>query len=343
MRQPRATGRTGAAATEQGAQLRGYAARFSLPSGPDATKASAPLGPLPADLATLEADSIAIFRDSAALFERPVMLYSIGKDSSVLLHLALKAFWPEPPPFPIVHIDTTWKFAEMIALRDALASALNLNLVVHTNADGLAAGVNPFTSGSAEHTRVMKTVALHQILAKLEVDAAIGGARRDEERVRAKERVFSVRRQGQSWDPRDQRPEFWDLVNPRLAAGQSMRVFPLSDWTERDVWRYIRQENIPVAPLYFAAPRPVVERAGQLLVVDDDRFALAPGEAPALRQVRFRTLGCYPLTGAVESTAETLDDVIAELETARLTERAGRLIDADQDHAMERKKREGYF
>jgi sulfate adenylyltransferase subunit 2 len=293
-------------------------------------------------LKTLEAESIEIFREVAAGFRNPVLMYSIGKDSSVLLHLARKAFYPSPVPFPVLHIDTTWKFREMIAFRDRIAKQLGLNLMVHTNAKGLAAGIDPFSAGSSRYTDVMKTEALRQALDTHGFDAAVGGARRDEERSRAKERVFSVRK-GHRWDPRSQRPELWRLFNTRLAAGETMRVFPLSDWTELDVWRYIRAENIPVVPLYFAKPRPVVVRNGMLLQVDDDRMPLAPGETPQVMRVRFRTLGCYPLTGALSSDADTLDAIIREMETSRSSERQGRMIDHDQAGSMEKKKREGYF
>jgi sulfate adenylyltransferase subunit 2 len=291
----------------------------------------------------LEAESIHIFREVAAQFERPVLLYSIGKDSSVLLHLALKAFHPAPLPFPVLHIDTTWKFREMIRFRDDIAKRFGLNLLVHTNPEGLAEGVSPVTHGSAIHTDIMKTQALRQALNEHRFDAAIGGARRDEEKSRAKERVFSHRTAEHRWDARNQRPELWTLYNGRLAPGESMRVFPLSDWTEIDVWQYIRRENIPVVPLYFAAERPVVERDGMIIMVDDERLPLEPGEMPRKRRVRFRTLGCYPLTGAVESDAADLDDVIDELISSRISERQGRLIDKDQSASMEKKKEEGYF
>ena len=291
----------------------------------------------------LEAESIHIFREVAAQFERPVLLYSIGKDSAVLLHLALKAFHPAPLPFPVLHIDTTWKFREMIAFRNAIAEKFGLNLLVHTNPEGLAEGVSPVTHGSATHTDIMKTQALRQALNEHRFDAAIGGARRDEEKSRAKERVFSHRTAEHRWDARNQRPELWNLYNGRLAPGESMRVFPLSDWTEIDVWNYIRREEISVVPLYFAAERPVVERDGMIIMVDDDRLPLEPGEVPQKRRIRFRTLGCYPLTGAVASDAADLDDIIAELISSRLSERQGRLIDKDQSASMEKKKEEGYF
>ena len=294
-------------------------------------------------LARLEAEAIGILREGAAAFRRPVLLYSIGKDSSVLLHLARKAFYPGKPPFPLLHIDTTWKFKEMIRFRDGVAERLGLELLVHTNQEGLARGINPIASGSALHTQVMKTEALRQALDKYGFDAAFGGARRDEEKSRAKERVFSFRGPGHVWDPRAQRPELWSLFNTRIHQGESMRIFPLSDWTEYDVWDYIAAEEIPVVPLYFAAPRPVVRRAGTWIMLDDERLPLEQGETPETRMVRFRTLGCYPLSGAVESTAATLADIISEMRAARSSEREGRLIDNDTDASMERKKREGYF
>jgi sulfate adenylyltransferase subunit 2 len=298
---------------------------------------------LPPHLARLEAESIGILREGAAAFRRPVLLYSIGKDSSVLLHLAMKAFFPGKPPFPLLHIDTTWKFREMIRFRDNMAQQLGLELLVHTNQEGLARGINPIASGSALHTQVMKTEALRQALDKYGFDAAFGGARRDEEKSRAKERIFSFRGPGHVWDPRAQRPELWSLFNTRIHQGESMRIFPLSNWTEYDVWDYIAAEDIPVVPLYFAAPRPVVRRAGTWIMLDDERLPLNPGEAPETKMVRFRTLGCYPLSGAVESTATTLAEIIAEMRTARGSEREGRLIDSDTEASMERKKREGYF
>jgi sulfate adenylyltransferase subunit 2 len=294
-------------------------------------------------LDALEAEAISIFREAAGAFHRPVMLYSIGKDSSVLLHLALKAFGPGKVPFPLLHVDTTWKFREMIQFRDRVTRELGVDLVVHTNEEGVAEGVSPFTHGTHEHTRIMKTVALRQALDKGGYDAAFGGARRDEERSRAKERVFSLREPGHRWEPRKQRPEFWRTANTELAEGQTMRVFPMSNWTELDIWRYIARENIEVVPLYFAKPRPVVERNGQFLMVDDDRFPLEDGEKPQLRSVRFRTLGCYPLTAAVESTADNLDDLLAEMMIDRRSERAGRLIDGEGGGSMESKKAEGYF
>ena len=303
----------------------------------------APSRPRPNDLKRLEAESIGIMREVVAEFRKPVMLYSIGKDSSVMLHLARKAFFPAKPPFPLLHIDTGWKFREMIAFRDVTARRLGLDLLIHTNAEGKARGINPITSGSALHTAVMKTEALKQALDRYGFDAAFGGARRDEEKSRAKERIFSLRSAEHGWNPKNQRPELWRLYNTRLRQGESMRVFPLSNWTELDVWEYIATEQIPVVPLYFAKRRPVVRRDGVLIMVDDDRLPLAPGERPEMRLVRFRTLGCYPLTGAIESAAATLRDIIEELRQSRLSERQGRLIDNDEEAAMERKKREGYF
>jgi sulfate adenylyltransferase subunit 2 len=294
-------------------------------------------------LQRLEAESIHILREVAAETENPVLLYSIGKDSSVLLHLALKAFYPAKPPFPLLHVDTTWKFREMIAFRDRRATELGLDLVVHINQDGVARGIGPITHGSDVHTDVMKTQALRQALDRHRFDAAIGGARRDEEASRAKERIVSVRNAHHRWDPKRQRAEPWRLYNLRKRRGETLRVFPLSNWTELDVWTYIHQERIPVVPLYFAAERPVVERDGMLIMVDDERFPLHPGETPELRSVRFRTLGCYPLSGAIESSAATLPEVIRETLEARSSERQGRLIDRDGAAAMERKKQEGYF
>lgn len=294
-------------------------------------------------LARLEAEAIGILREGAAAFRQPVLLYSIGKDSSVLLHLALKAFFPGKPPFPLLHIDTTWKFQEMIRFRDGIAERLGLEMLVHTNQEGLVRGINPIASGSALHTQVMKTEALRQALDKYGFDAAFGGARRDEEKSRAKERIFSFRGPGHAWDPRAQRPELWSLFNTRIHQGESMRIFPLSNWTEYDVWDYIAAQDIPVVPLYFAALRPVVRRSGTWIMVDDNRLPLEQGETPETRMVRFRTLGCYPLSGAVESAATTLPDIIAEMRAARSSEREGRLIDNDTDASMERKKREGYF
>jgi sulfate adenylyltransferase subunit 2 len=294
-------------------------------------------------LRRLEAESIEIIREVAAELKHPVMLYSIGKDSSVMLHLAIKAFYPAPPPFPLLHIDTTWKFRDMIAFRDATARRLGVELIVHVNREGLGAGMHPLNSGSAPYTRVMKTEALKQALDHFGFDAAFGGARRDEERSRAKERIFSFRSRGHAWDPRNQRPELWNLFNTRVNEGESIRVFPLSNWTELDVWQYIRSENIQVVPLYFAAERPVVERDGGWIMVDDHRLPLRSGERPQLRRVRFRTLGCYPLTAAIESDAASIDDIITELQTVRSSERQGRLIDTDEAASMEKKKREGYF
>jgi sulfate adenylyltransferase subunit 2 len=291
----------------------------------------------------LEAESIHIFREVAATFSNPVMLYSIGKDSSVLLHLAMKAFAPSKPPFPLLHVDTTWKFREMIAFRDRMAAELGFDLLVHVNEDGVRAGVNPFDSGSNVHTHVMKTVALRQALDHYKFDAAFGGARRDEEKSRAKERIFSFRDRQHGWDPKDQRPEMWNIYNTRVKAGESIRVFPLSNWTELDIWQYIMAEDIPIVPLYFARRRPVVERDGMLIMRDDDRMKLRDGEVAEDRLVRFRTLGCYPLTGAIESDADTLEKIVGEMLTARTSERQGRLIDRDEAGSMEKKKREGYF
>jgi len=282
-------------------------------------------------------------REVVAEMRNPVMLYSIGKDSSVMLHVAMKAFHPAKPPFPLLHVDTTWKFREMIAFRDETARRLGLKLIVHVNKDGLKRGVSPIASGSQVHTQVMKTEALRQALDIGRFDAAFGGARRDEEKSRAKERIFSHRSVAHAWDPRNQRPELWRLFNTRIREGESMRVFPLSNWTELDVWEYVQAERIPVVPLYFSRVRPVVERSGALIMVDDDRLPLNPGETPRMLRVRFRTLGCYPLTGAIESEAETLDDIIAEMRAATTSERQGRLIDTDEAASMEKKKREGYF
>ena len=294
-------------------------------------------------LDALEAEAIHVYREVAGAFRRPVLLYSIGKDSSVLLHLARKAFHPAPIPFKVMHIDTTWKFREMIEFRDRMASELQLDLKVQTNLEAVAEGMTPFTHGTHEYTRIMKTVALRQGLDELQADCAIGGARRDEEKSRAKERIFSLREPGHRWDPRKQRPEFWRTANTMLAEGQTMRAFPISNWTEFDVWRYIRRENIPIVDLYYARPRPVVEREGTWIMVDDDRFPLREGEAPQMRNVRFRTLGCYPLSGAVESTASDLDTLIAEMLESNVSERAGRLIDGEGSGSMEAKKAEGYF
>jgi len=300
-------------------------------------------GVLSRHLARLEAESIEIIREVAAEFSNPVMLYSIGKDSGAMLHLALKAFHPSKPPFPLLHIDTGWKFRDMIRHRDTVAARYGLKLLVHTNPEGRARGIDPISSGSQLHTQVMKTEALKQALDLWGFDAAFGGARRDEERSRAKERIFSFRSAGHVWDPRNQRPELWRLYNTRISKGESIRVFPLSNWTELDVWQYTRCEDIPVVPLYLAAPRPVVRRDGLLIVRDDERLPLEPGETPEMRMVRFRSLGCYPLTAAVESAATTLDEVIEEMFAARTSERSGRVIDADESASMEKKKREGYF
>ncbi|MGC4028002.1 MAG: sulfate adenylyltransferase subunit CysD [Steroidobacteraceae bacterium] len=294
-------------------------------------------------LQRLEAEAIHIMREVVAECERPVMLYSIGKDSSVMLHLAMKAFYPAKPPFPFLHVDTTWKFRDMIRFRDETARRLGLDLLVHVNPEGLARGIGPFTHGSSVHTDVMKTQALKQALDQHGFDAAFGGARRDEEKSRAKERVFSFRSAQHRWDPKRQRPELWHLYNARKHKGESLRVFPISNWTELDIWQYIHQQDIPIVPLYFAAPRPVVERDGALIMVDDERMPLRPGEKPQMKSVRFRTLGCYPLTGAVESTAATLPEVIQEMLLTTSSERQGRVIDHDQAGSMEKKKQEGYF
>jgi sulfate adenylyltransferase subunit 2 len=298
---------------------------------------------LPVHLGRLDSEAIEIMREVVAEFKNPVMLYSIGKDSSVILHLARKAFYPAPLSFPLLHVDTTWKFREMISFRDETARRLGLNLLVYVNQDGVKQGISPIASGSAIHTHVMKTEALKQALDKYGFDAAFCGARRDEEKSRAKERIFSFRAKNHSWDPRDQRPELWNLFNTRIGPGESIRVFPLSNWTELDVWNYIALEGIPVVPLYFAKERPVVGRSGTWIMVDDDRLPLDPGEQPEMRRIRFRTLGCYPLTGAIESDASTLAEIVAEVESAAVSERQGRLIDADETASMEKKKREGYF
>ena len=299
--------------------------------------------PLSAHLKALEAESIEIMREVAAAFDNPVMLYSIGKDSGVMLHLAAKAFYPSKLPFPLLHVDTKWKFADMIRHRDTIAEKYGVDLLVYTNQDGVDRGINPIASGSSLHTQVMKTEALKQALDKYGFDAAFGGARRDEEKSRAKERVFSFRSEGHVWDPRNQRPELWRLYNTRVNKGETIRVFPLSNWTELDIWEYTRAEEIPVVPLYFAAPRPVVERDGVLIMRDDDRMPLKDGEVEQTRWVRFRSLGCYPLSAAVESRAQTLDDIIGEMRASRTSERQGRLIDTDESASMEKKKREGYF
>lgn len=291
----------------------------------------------------LESEAIEIIREAAVNARSPVLLYSIGKDSSVLLHLARKAFYPAPPPFPLLHVDTTWKFKAMYAHREQAAREAGVKLIAHTNAEGVRARIDPFKHGSSRYTDIMKTEALKQALDAHGFDMILGGARRDEERSRAKERMFSFRGAGHRWEPKKQRPELWSLYNTRVHEGESLRVFPLSNWTELDVWLYIRRENIPVVPLYFAAERPVVERGGAWIMVDDERFPLQPGETPGLKKVRFRTLGCYPLTAAIESDAATLEDIIAELQASRRSERGGRLIDQDQPASMERKKKEGYF
>jgi sulfate adenylyltransferase subunit 2 len=294
-------------------------------------------------LKRLEAESIGIIREVAAEFRNPVMLYSIGKDSGVMLHLAMKAFYPSKPPFPLLHVDTRWKFRDMIRHRDRIVERYGVKLLVYTNAEGVARGINPIASGSQLHTQVMKTEALKQALDKWDFDAAFGGARRDEEKSRAKERVFSFRSAGHVWDPRNQRPELWNLYNTRIAKGETIRVFPLSNWTELDIWQYTRAQDIPVVPLYFAAPRPVVMRDGLLIMRDDDRMPLLPGEREETRTVRFRSLGDYPLSAAIESGATTLDGVIDEMLASRTSERSGRLIDNDEAASMEKKKREGYF
>ena len=294
-------------------------------------------------LKQLEAESIHIIREVAAEFDNPVMLYSIGKDSAVMLHLARKAFYPGKPPFPLLHVDTTWKFKEMIAFRDKMAKEIGMDLLVHTNQEGIEQGIGPFTHGSSKHTDVMKTAALKQALDKYGFDAAFGGARRDEEKSRAKERVYSFRDSKHRWDPKNQRPELWNIYNGKVNKGESIRVFPLSNWTELDIWQYIYLESIPIVPLYYSAPRPVVERDGMLIMVDDDRMPLKDGEVPQMKSVRFRTLGCYPLTGAVESTAATLPEIIQEMLLTTTSERQGRAIDHDSSGSMEKKKQEGYF
>ena len=294
-------------------------------------------------LKELEAESIHIIREVAAEFERPVMLYSVGKDSAVMLHLTMKAFFPGKPPFPMMHVDTTWKFKEMIEFRDQMVEKLGLNLLIHVNQDGVDQGIGPFTHGSKKHTDVMKTEGLKQALDKYQFDAAFGGARRDEEKSRAKERVYSFRDKNHRWDPKNQRPELWNIYNGKIDKGESIRVFPLSNWTELDIWQYIHLENIPIVPLYFAKERPVVNRDGMLIMVDDDRMPIAEHEKVEMKKVRFRTLGCYPLTGAVESNATTLPEIIQEMLLTTTSERQGRLIDHDQSGSMEQKKREGYF
>ena len=294
-------------------------------------------------LKELEAESIHIIREVAAEFERPVMLYSVGKDSAVMLHLTMKAFFPGKPPFPMMHVDTTWKFKEMIEFRDQMVKKLGLDLLIHVNQDGVDQGIGPFSHGSKKHTDVMKTEGLKQALDKYQFDAAFGGARRDEEKSRAKERVYSFRDKNHRWDPKNQRPELWNIYNGKIDKGESIRVFPLSNWTELDIWQYIHLENIPIVPLYFAKVRPVVERDGMLIMVDDERMPIGPDETIEMKKVRFRTLGCYPLTGAVESDATTLPEIIQEMLLTTTSERQGRLIDHDQSGSMEQKKREGYF
>ncbi len=294
-------------------------------------------------LEELEAESIFIMREVVAEFENPVMLYSIGKDSSVLLHLAMKAFHPAKPPFPLLHVDTTWKFREMIEFRDRRVRELGVELLTHSNPDGVGNKITPFTHGSSKYTDLMKTEALKQALNKYQFDAAFGGARRDEEKSRAKERVFSFRDANHRWDPRNQRPELWKVYNSRINKGESIRVFPLSNWTELDIWMYIHKEGIPIVPLYYAKQRPIVRRDGMMIMVDDDRMPLNPGEQPVMEQVRFRTLGCYPLTGAMHSDADTLEAIIGEMLESRTSERQGRAIDHDQSGSMEKKKKEGYF
>ena len=295
------------------------------------------------DLRSLESEAIYIFREVAAEFRKPVLLYSIGKDSSVLLHLARKAFFPSPPPFPLLHIDTTWKFRDMVRFRDQTAARLGLDLIVHVNQEGIAQDINPFTHGASLHTHVMKTEALKQALTQYGFDAAFGGARRDEEKSRSKERIFSFRTASHRWDQKSQRPELWKLYNGRINKGESIRAFPLSNWTELDIWQYIAAESIPVVPLYFAKERPVVLRDGAMIMVDDERMPLLPDERPVMKSVRFRTLGCYPLTGAIESRAQTVEEVIAETAATRTSERQSRVIDHDQAASMEKKKQEGYF
>ncbi|WP_440958833.1 sulfate adenylyltransferase subunit CysD [Oceanicaulis sp. LC35] len=322
--------------TDIQSRIHAYAQRFANGGKPRERELSP-------HLKALEAEAIHIMREVAAEFERPVMLYSIGKDSTVMLHLAMKAFFPSKPPFPFLHIDSLWEFQAMGEFRDALTEALGLDMIVWVNEEGKQRQINPFTDGSALHTQVMRTEGLLQALNDGRYDAAFGGGRRDEEKSRAKERVFSFRNAAHAWDPRNQRPELWRTYNTRIRKGESIRVFPLSNWTEVDIWQYILEEDIPIVPLYFAGERPVVERDGTLLMVDDERMVFEDGEIPEMRKIRFRTLGCYPLTGAVESEAETLDDIVLEMLTARTSERAGRLIDFDEAGSMEKKKREGYF
>jgi sulfate adenylyltransferase subunit 2 len=333
------------AAFERLMELEGVAPSLKTSPPPRKQQTDAPMTariPL-THLERLEAESIHIMREVASEAENPVMLYSVGKDSAVMLHLAMKAFYPSKPPFPVMHVDTTWKFREMIEFRDNLTKDLGLDLIVHINEDGVAQGIGPFTHGSQVHTDVMKTQALKQALDKYKFDAAFGGARRDEEKSRAKERVFSFRSAQHRWDPKNQRPELWNIYNARTHRDESIRVFPLSNWTELDIWQYIYKENIPIVPLYFAKERPVVERDGVLIMVDDDRIPLAPNEKPQMKTVRFRTLGCYPLTGAVESEAATLPDIIQEMLLTKTSERQGRVIDHDAAASMEKKKQEGYF
>ncbi len=322
--------------TDIQSRIRNYAQRFQTGAKPRERELSP-------HLKALEAEAIHIMREVAAEFERPVMLYSIGKDSTVMLHLAMKAFFPSKPPFPFLHIDSLWEFQAMGEFRDALSEALGLDMIVWVNEEGKQRQINPFIDGSALHTQVMRTEGLLQALNEGRYDAAFGGGRRDEEKSRAKERVFSFRNAAHAWDPRNQRPELWRTYNTRIRKGESIRVFPLSNWTEVDIWQYILEEDIPIVPLYFAGERPVVERDGTLIMVDDERMVFEDGETPEMRKIRFRTLGCYPLTGAVESQAETLDDIVLEMLTARTSERAGRLIDFDEAGSMEKKKREGYF
>ena len=322
--------------TDIQSRIQTYAQRFTHGAKPRERQLSP-------HLKALEAEAIHIMREVAAEFERPVMLYSIGKDSTVMLHLAMKAFFPSKPPFPFLHIDSLWEFQAMGEFRDALSEALGLDMIVWVNEEGKSREINPFTDGSALHTQVMRTEGLLQALNDGRYDAAFGGGRRDEEKSRAKERVFSFRNAAHAWDPRNQRPELWRTYNTRIRKGESIRVFPLSNWTEVDIWQYILEEDIPIVPLYFAGERPVVERDGTLIMVDDERMVFEDGETPEMRKIRFRTLGCYPLTGAVESQAETLDDIVLEMLTARTSERAGRLIDFDEAGSMEKKKREGYF
>ncbi len=317
--------------------------RHAFPHGTDSGTTPQATRTLPLHLKRLEAESIEIMREVVAEFKAPVMLYSVGKDSSVMLHLAIKAFYPAKLPFPLLHVDTTWKFRDMIRFRDETVRRLGLDLIVHINKDGIDRGINPIISGSSVHTQDMKTDALKQALDIHGFDAAFGGARRDEEKSRAKERIFSFRSAGHVWDPRNQRPELWNLFNTRIRRGETMRVFALSNWTEIDIWEYIMLEHIPVVPLYFAGRRPIVRRNDALIMVDDDRLPLDPDEVPEMRNIRFRTLGCYPLSGAIDSAASTIEDVVAELRSARISERQGRLIDGDETASMEKKKRDGYF